>query len=57
MAPSSSLIAVPQFRFDIGHCIRGECRIDHDFDLIFELSFGNARKRDGASPLMFNLAS
>ena len=57
MAPSCSLIAVPQFRFDTGHRIRGECRIIHDFNLILELSFGNTRKRDGASPDVFSLAS
>ena len=39
-----------QFRFDIGDRIRGECRSDHDFNPILELSSGNTRKRDGASP-------
>ena len=37
-----------QFWFDIGHCIRGECRIDHDFDLVLKLPFGNTRKSSGA---------
>jgi len=33
----------------IGDRIRRERRINHDLDLILELSFGNTRQRDGAS--------
>ena len=58
---SSVMLAcrLPQtpFQYDIGHRIRRECRRNHDFDLILELSSGNTRKRDGGSPPMFSLAS
>ena len=41
---------VSQRQFDLGHRIRRECGINHDDDLILELSLGNTRKRDGTSP-------
>ena len=39
-----------QQQYDLGHRIRGECRINYDLDLILELSFGNTRKGNGTSP-------
>jgi len=42
-----------QTRFALGYRIRRECRINHDFDFILELSFGNTRERDGTSTPVF----
>ena len=44
-----------QQQFDLGHRIRRECRINHDLDLILELSFGNTRERNGTAPAFVQL--
>ena len=49
----SVLLVASHNNNDLGHRIRGECRISHDLDLILELSFGNTRKRDGTSSRAF----
>ena len=47
---SVMLLIASQTRFDSGHRIWRKCRINHDLDIILELSFGNTRKGNGTSP-------